>query len=143
LFPVALWGPHDPSGATATAVSAAQLLTSAYDFLGVIWFSNERAPRNAAFVINRLPGRIKHRDIRAIRSERFSHIPAAGRPDEVNIGEHYVDQHPRLANSDGFFAARGLDDGIACVPQTVRSVPSDEEFVLDQENDHAMITFCG
>jgi len=61
----------------------------------------------------------------------------------MDVGEHNVDRHIRLTHSDGFFAARGLDNGIAHFPQMVGDVASDEDLILDQENDRSMGTVGG
>ena len=58
----------------------------------------------------------------------------------MDVGEHNVDRYVRLTHSDGFFAARGLDNGIARLPQMVGDVASDEVLVLDHENNDSTDT---
>jgi hypothetical protein len=77
------------------------------------------------------------KNVRTIRSNSFSRIPAAWGADEMDVGEHDVDWHVRFTHSDRFFAARGLDNGITGFPQMFCHVASDEDLVLDHKNDRS------
>ena len=68
-----------------------QPIAGVYNVVILIWLGEKSTARKATSIINRFPRRIKHRNVRAIRSNTFSNIPPARGPDKVDIGEDNVD----------------------------------------------------
>jgi len=90
--------------------------------------------------IDRFPRSVQHRHARTIHSKCFSHVPAGRCAEEIDVGEHRVDCHARLAQGDGLFTARGLGHDEARIPQARGNTVSHERLVLDEENDEAVRT---
>jgi hypothetical protein len=67
-----------------------QPLTRVQDLVAFVRLGEEFAAWNATLGIDEFSRRIEHRHIRPIYSKAFSHIPTAGRADEIDVGEHYV-----------------------------------------------------
>jgi hypothetical protein len=49
-----------------------------------------------------------------------------------------------LAQRDGLFAARGLDNDVSCFSKTTGNIDTKEEFILDNQDDGSSVdSVCG
>ena len=85
----------------------------------LIWFGDEHASRETAFGFNQLARCIEHGHFGPTREKTRADVPAAGRADEIDVGENHVDDHVGFAYGDRLFTARGLDNDVTGFPEFV------------------------